>query len=927
MKATHKITEEKTNRQLANMALKAMSNLQGYSNGTISNPVELASHVMPDKRTLIQTIYEDGYLMYNDGFHIVEIDNNTLYVDLTEHGMRECQITKMEMDTDFEYRDEQILNEPEIKYQSKNTNTMETNLEHQKEVIIQFKDDVFATLKQLYPKVDEFEVILQYPASQETPIELVGFIESFAWFEETEEEKSLGVKKEYYIADSFDGSTWQVMRETARELCSDYNGKIVTPQEKVESETMKYMIDTVTARGSEMLKNEEVVAVYNEKRNTTSKKEADDWLLKTAVATLILPVNERGSKEEIKNREIKDNETESQRNAVFNYLCFSGGIRTVYEHFEVPKVMTEDFEEKFKSILDKYQEELDGYHGQTSQSLNKMTNVVNNCIIELENFIMETTVKSVSKAIKELVMMGKKNLVPFGNSIGIKDQNWINLNIILKKILQENEKNSKEAKKILSEQINTKNEEIAQKKKIKGLDNKFNTFVDSCSSELLQLCKNEEKQIPIAVYNFKNVINSHLLSENGKYEKILQHIGDIKNDSVINKREFDKKIYASSIIYNELSEHVFSGIKTRTEAEHSLNNALNGCAYDIIEMCEIKDISLYLRQKDFSASINADRSTYRIDGQDVVVAWNKNRVMINDTASKGVIADDVLQRLKSLGEIDYSIQDNYGLASRKFKTQRDAFNAFAELRGKLYVMEYYSQKTNVSSFSTNGDYEESLKWSADIRFTSTEAVDFASLSDVDRNEIADVLVKGYQHGTLTSAGIEWDAYFDIEVIDEPGDYRYFESIPLNVVEEIAESIRNGNLSGEVEVSVIQLGSFSEEEISDQNLKTSEDNIAIETNVDATPQFKKEEVIIGDTKLDSKQLLELLQKRKLTVESVIVNGRKGTAVLKMDENNKIKKQFYTQKPKQNLDAEMKSKTSKSTKTLSTKKNAGVKFQKR
>ena len=36
MKATHKYTEGKTNRQKANMALKAMSNLQGFDNGTIS---------------------------------------------------------------------------------------------------------------------------------------------------------------------------------------------------------------------------------------------------------------------------------------------------------------------------------------------------------------------------------------------------------------------------------------------------------------------------------------------------------------------------------------------------------------------------------------------------------------------------------------------------------------------------------------------------------------------------------------------------------------------------------------------------------------------------------------------------------------------------------------------------------------------------
>jgi hypothetical protein len=63
------------------------------------------------------------------------------------------------------------------------------------------------------------------------------------------------------------------------------------------------------------------------------------------------------------------------------------------------------------------------------------------------------------------------------------------------------------------------------------------------------------------------------------------------------------------------------------------------------------------------------------------------------------------------------------------------------------------------------------------------------------------------------------------------------------------------------------------------------------------QQKREGVIVGDKKLDTKQLLELLQKKQLTVEDVNVDGRKCTAILKMDENNKIKKQFHPQKPKQ------------------------------
>ena len=46
---------------------------------------------MEDGRTLIQTIYEDGYVMYNDGWFIVEYDEaGSLYVDVTGTAARGC---------------------------------------------------------------------------------------------------------------------------------------------------------------------------------------------------------------------------------------------------------------------------------------------------------------------------------------------------------------------------------------------------------------------------------------------------------------------------------------------------------------------------------------------------------------------------------------------------------------------------------------------------------------------------------------------------------------------------------------------------------------------------------------------------------------------------------------------------------------------
>lgn len=88
---THRWVDNiKSRRQLAKVALVAMARIQQAEQGTITCPYELASSSMKDRRTLIQTIYEDGYVMYNDGWFIVECEEDgCLYVDVTGFAMRE----------------------------------------------------------------------------------------------------------------------------------------------------------------------------------------------------------------------------------------------------------------------------------------------------------------------------------------------------------------------------------------------------------------------------------------------------------------------------------------------------------------------------------------------------------------------------------------------------------------------------------------------------------------------------------------------------------------------------------------------------------------------------------------------------------------------------------------------------------------------
>lgn len=89
---THRYVDNiKTRRELAKVVLVAMARIEQAEQGTITHPYELASSPMKDGRTLIQTIYEDGYVMYNDGWFIVECDEDgCLYVDVTGTAVREC---------------------------------------------------------------------------------------------------------------------------------------------------------------------------------------------------------------------------------------------------------------------------------------------------------------------------------------------------------------------------------------------------------------------------------------------------------------------------------------------------------------------------------------------------------------------------------------------------------------------------------------------------------------------------------------------------------------------------------------------------------------------------------------------------------------------------------------------------------------------
>ena len=48
-------------------------------------------------RTILETIYQDGYLRFNNGWFIVEVDDYSLYVDVTGQYIKEFGIGDYEI--------------------------------------------------------------------------------------------------------------------------------------------------------------------------------------------------------------------------------------------------------------------------------------------------------------------------------------------------------------------------------------------------------------------------------------------------------------------------------------------------------------------------------------------------------------------------------------------------------------------------------------------------------------------------------------------------------------------------------------------------------------------------------------------------------------------------------------------------------------
>lgn len=88
--ATHISTSYfEDNKALALRVMQAMKDIQGgYAQGTLTRPAELASsEVDRNGKTIAQALLDGDEIRYNDGWYIVEVDADYIYVDVTGNAM------------------------------------------------------------------------------------------------------------------------------------------------------------------------------------------------------------------------------------------------------------------------------------------------------------------------------------------------------------------------------------------------------------------------------------------------------------------------------------------------------------------------------------------------------------------------------------------------------------------------------------------------------------------------------------------------------------------------------------------------------------------------------------------------------------------------------------------------------------------------
>jgi hypothetical protein len=87
MKPTYRIIEGKTRQVVVEDTLRALRLISGRTQGTAKKPANLAASNMPDGRTLIQTVAEDGYVQYTDGYYLIKVDDHCLIADFAAKAM------------------------------------------------------------------------------------------------------------------------------------------------------------------------------------------------------------------------------------------------------------------------------------------------------------------------------------------------------------------------------------------------------------------------------------------------------------------------------------------------------------------------------------------------------------------------------------------------------------------------------------------------------------------------------------------------------------------------------------------------------------------------------------------------------------------------------------------------------------------------
>jgi len=162
-------------------------------------------------------------------------------------------------------------------------------------------------------------------------------------------------------------------------------------------------------------------------------------------------------------------------------------------------------------------------------------------------------------------------------------------------------------------------------------------------------------------------------------------------DNKISNEQADEQLYDT--VYGAAERIILECVPITTKTPLTLKEELDGVK-KWLRYCDINlakhnaPTTLYTHSE-----VNAEKFETNLEGHNVILEWDNLTVRLDDTQSDGNVASSVAHRLIEIGKP--MATNKWNIVLRKFESVPDAFNTFAELRGKLQTMVHYEKQNRI----------------------------------------------------------------------------------------------------------------------------------------------------------------------------------------------------------------------------------------